>query len=71
MSEYHVGCGVFGILAGTLNKNKTMWKDKSDVTDEAVFSVAEYLVVSKKEARFVYKGIKYVMKVMVDDRKGE
>ena len=30
MSEYHVGCGSFGIYAGTLNsRNKNIWKNKS------------------------------------------
>lgn len=65
MSEYHVGCGAFGILAGTLNKDKTLWKDKSYVTEEAVFSVANYLLVNGKEARFDYKGKGYVMRVML------
>ena len=32
MIEYHVGCGVFGIYAGTLNKNGDKWRNKSDVT---------------------------------------
>ena len=29
MSEYHVGCGAFGIYAGTLEpKNKSLWHNK-------------------------------------------
>ena len=44
MAEYHVGCGLFGIYAGTLNKNKTMWTNKSDVTDEAITAVREYMI---------------------------
>lgn len=28
MAEYHVGAGAFGIYAGTLNKNKTLWQNK-------------------------------------------
>jgi hypothetical protein len=37
MSEYHVGCGAFGIYAGTLEpKNKSLWHNKSDVTEEAI-----------------------------------
>ena len=36
MAEYRVGCGAFGIYAGTLNsRNKSLWQQKSDVTDEA------------------------------------
>lgn len=32
MAEYHVGCGAFGIYAGTLNsKNKNLWQNKSEV----------------------------------------
>ena len=33
MAEYHVGCGLFGIYAGTL-KNPQEWRNKSEVTDE-------------------------------------
>lgn len=45
MAEYHVGCGAFGIYAGTLNsKNKTMWQNKSEVTDEAINAVRDYMV---------------------------
>ena len=32
MAEYHVGCGAFGIYAGTLNsRNKNMWQTKLSV----------------------------------------
>lgn len=41
--KYHVGCGMFGIYAGTL-KNKEEWKDKSDCTDEAIEAVRDYLI---------------------------
>ena len=45
MPEYHVGCGLFGIYAGTLNpKNKNMWKSKSECTDEAIEAVRDYMV---------------------------
>ena len=44
MAEYHVGCGAFSIYAGTLNKNKTMWQNKSEVTDEAISAVRDYMV---------------------------
>lgn len=33
MAEYHVGCGAFGIYAGTLKQNGIEWRNKSDVTD--------------------------------------
>lgn len=44
MAEYHVGCGAFGIYAGTLMPNKTMWRNKTDVTDEAICAVRDYLM---------------------------
>jgi hypothetical protein len=44
MAEYHVGCGVFAIYAGTLNKSKTMWQNKTECTDEALCAVRDYMV---------------------------
>lgn len=44
MAEYHVGCGAFAIYAGTLNKNKTMWQNKTECTDEAIAAVRDYMV---------------------------
>lgn len=45
LAEYHVGCGVFGIYAGTLNaKNKSMWQNKTECTDEALNAVRDYMV---------------------------
>lgn len=45
MAEYHIGCGAFAIYAGTLNsKNKTMWRSKTECTDEALESVRDYMV---------------------------
>lgn len=63
MAEYHVGCGVFGIYAGTLNKKGDMWLHKSEVTNEAVAAVAEYLVMNEKYMTFDYKGERYILKV--------
>lgn len=46
MAEYHVGCGAFGIYAGTLNsRNKSMWQNKTECTDEAIASVRDYMVM--------------------------
>jgi hypothetical protein len=45
MAEYHVGCGLFAIYAGTLNKDKTMWKNKTECTDEAINAVRDYMVM--------------------------
>lgn len=45
MAEYHVGCGFCGIYAGTLEpKNKNLWRNKSDVTDEAIAAVRDHMV---------------------------
>lgn len=59
MKEYHVGCGYFRIYAGTLNKSEDRWTDKSDVTDEAVAAVAEFLLMHEKSLIFNYEGKKY------------
>lgn len=48
MPEYHVGCGAFGIYAGTLNpKNKNMWKNKTECTQEAIEAVIDHIVLSQ------------------------
>lgn len=44
MAEYHVSAGLFGIYAGKTNKNGTEWLDKSEVTDETLRAVRDYLV---------------------------
>lgn len=64
MAEYHVGCGAFGIYAGTLNsKNKALWQNKSDVTHEAVSAVAQYLLQEDKSLLFDYEGNRYRLSV--------
>lgn len=63
MAEYHVGCGAFGIYAGTLNKNGDMWRNKSDVTHEALCAVAQHLLFDGKEFRFQHKNKWYVMRI--------
>lgn len=49
MAEYHVGCGMFGnIYAGTMSAPRKdglqMWRNKSDVTDEAVSAVLSHFI---------------------------
>ena len=45
MAEYHVGCGAFGIYAGTLSsRNKNLWQNKTECTDEALCAVRDYMV---------------------------
>lgn len=68
MAEYHVGCGAFAIYAGTLNsKNKNLWQNKSEVTDEATSAVAQYLLQENKTMRFAYKGKKYKLCVVEEE----
>lgn len=61
-NKYHVSLGTFGIYAGTL-KNENEWKDKSDVTIEAVDAVAGYLLTNEVETHFTYRGKRYVLSV--------
>lgn len=64
MAEYHVGCGLAGIYAGTVNpKRPYEWRSKSDVTKEAEAAVAQHLLLGGKEFRFTYEGEDYVLKV--------
>lgn len=70
MAEYHVCCGAFGIYAGTLEpRNKTLWRNKSDVTNEALFAAAQYLLFGKKEFRFQHEGKWYAMRI--EEMEGE
>ena len=71
MTEYHVGCGVFGIYAGILNKKRDLWRNKSDVTDEAVCAVAQYLIQNQKEFHFDYHGKKYIMRILEGEENEE
>lgn len=67
MAEYHVGCGAFAIYAGTLNgKNRNLWQNKSEVTDEATSAVAQYLLQECKVMRFEYQGKQYKLCVVED-----
>lgn len=65
MAEYHVGAGLFGIYAGTLNPKGDTWRNKSEVTREALGAAAQYLMENEKEFRFRRKNDEkwYVMKV--------
>ena len=49
MAEYHVGCTMSGICAGTLKKSKKEWLNKSVVTDEALTAVANWLYFQIKK----------------------
>lgn len=65
MADYHVGAGLFGIYAGTLNPKGDTWRNKSEVTKEALGAAAQYLQENDKEFRFKRKSDEkwYVMKV--------
>lgn len=63
MAEYHVGCGLAGIYAGTLKKNGYEWLNKSNVTREALSASAQYLLEQGVFYAFEYRGKKYMMTV--------
>ena len=63
MAEYHVGCGIAGIYAGTLNKKGDRWINKTDVTDEAISAVAQYLLEHEEALKFDYQGKHYRLAV--------
>lgn len=43
--------------------NGEEWADKSEVTDEAMSAVAQYLMFDNKRFHFQYNGKWYVMKI--------
>ena len=63
MADYHVGCGITAIFAGTLNKKKDRWINKSDVTNEAFNAVAQYCLEHDEAMNFDYKGKRYRLAV--------
>lgn len=63
MTEYHVGCGIMGIYAGTLNKKGDMWLHKSDVTSEAFNAVAQYCLEHDEAMNFNFRGKRYRLEV--------
>lgn len=55
MAEYHVGCGLFGtIYAGTMMQQRKdglrIWRNKSDVTDEAVSAVLSHFITEMEHS---------------------
>ena len=64
MAEYHVGCGITGIYAGTLNKKGDMWINKSLVTDEVLSCAFDYLYTNEKEFRATVNDVKYAMRIV-------
>ena len=62
--KYSIGCGLAGIYAGILKPNGEEWKEKTDVTIEAMGAVAQHLIDFNTKFRFTYKGKNMVMKVV-------
>jgi hypothetical protein len=63
LAEYHVGKGLAGIYAGTIEKSG-IWRNKSDVTDEAIAAVflwfAEHIELDDSaEYSITYASSKY------------
>jgi hypothetical protein len=71
MANYHVGCGITGIFAGTLNKQGNKWVNKSDVTNEAISAAAQFLLENKKAMIFNYQGKRYKLSVELYGNEGE
>ena len=63
MAEYHVGCGLFAIYAGRLNKEGDKWLNRSVVTDEAFKAVAQYCIEHNEGMEFDYEGKRYRLSV--------
>lgn len=56
MAEYHVGCGLFGnIYAGTYAPSRKdglqAWRNKSDVTSEAIEAVMGHFITEMERDR--------------------
>lgn len=66
MAEYHVGCGIAGIYAGTLKPNGIEWRNKSEVSHEALCAVAQYLLFNDKTFKFQHKDKWYKLEVAED-----
>lgn len=62
MPQYHVGCGLSAIYAGTISK-PGVWKTKSPVTDEAISASAQFLVMNNEAFTFTMNGKRYRMEV--------
>lgn len=63
MRKFNVGCGMAGIYAGILSKDKTQWISKSEVTDDAIMAVAQFLMQKDEIILFEKYGKKYKMEV--------
>ena len=64
MTQYHVGCGITAIWAGTLNAKGDKWRNKSDSTIECLSASAQYLMQQGVQFGFKYHGKKYNLTVI-------
>lgn len=66
MSKYRVWTSPLtnNIYAGSVSKNGLIAKVKHNVTDDAVRSVAEHLLIADQKLLFDFKGKKYELKVV-------
>jgi hypothetical protein len=62
--EFHVGIGEISgtIYAGTLMRNGIVWKDRSDVTDEAIAAVRDHLMEKAKAGGLETYGYSWKLK---------
>ena len=63
MAEYHVGCGIARIYAGTINETGLWWVNKSDVTEEVLNAAAQFLLENKASMEFDYDNKRYRLAV--------
>lgn len=75
MPKYGIGTGVAGIYAGIL-KNKNEFKDKSEVTEQALSSVAIFLLEDTDSHSWEHpiknhKKIVLTAKVVMEEGEGE
>ena len=80
MADYHVGCGIAGIYAGTIKKNGIEWQNKSCVTDEAIEAVRDWFVSNINERTGSYgfswkfkdgRTVKLIAKIDEGEQEGE
>lgn len=66
MSKLKVGCSpIKGVIyAGTVSKTGLWGKNKTDVTDDAINSVAQSLLHTQEKLQFSYNGKRYELKVV-------
>jgi hypothetical protein len=65
MTKIRIGCSALTgkIYAGSVSKTGLWGKNKVDVTDEAIRSVAESLLQTNEVLQFTYKGDRYELGV--------